>query len=72
MHIPKSSWRVEWGRCPTTDKRNFPSRDTAKKEAHRAGMHAYKCPDCKKYHLSSQSHELRKAYKLLLGPKDTL
>lgn len=68
--VPKSSWRNEWGRCPTTNKRRFPKRDTAKKEAHRVAMVAYKCPHCGDYHLSSQDRTTQKLYKLL-GKKDS-
>lgn len=61
-----SDWRPEWGRCPQTDKRRYPKRATAQKDARRSGrMTAYKCAFCGDYHLTSQSRTMQKVYKLL-------
>lgn len=67
---PKSEWRAEWGRCTVGDKRRFPKRDIARREAHRAGhLHPYKCEICGDYHLTSQSRTLSKLYKMLKPSK---
>lgn len=66
----KNQWRAEWGRCPATGKRNYPKRDTARKDAHRAGhLHPYKCEHCGNYHTTSQDRKITKLYKLLKDSK---
>lgn len=61
-----SEWRNEWGRCPVTDKRSYPKRAAAQRDARRSGhMTAYKCPHCGDYHLTSQTKAMQKVYRML-------
>ena len=67
-------WVSENGRCQKTGKYCYETRKTATVVAHRATTHgrAYKCPFCRKYHVTSQSKRLRKAIQLVQSITDNL
>jgi hypothetical protein len=66
-------WVSENGHCRKTGKRCYETRKTATVVAHRATTHgtAYKCPFCRKYHVTSQSKRLSRAIQLVRSITDS-
>lgn len=71
-HTPRRGpWNAEWGRCPTTGKRSYPSRGLARRAvsiiaAGKGGASLYRCPDCRQYHTSSYPPNVARAMSYLL------
>lgn len=66
---PVSAWMPEWGLCGAgTEKRSYPSRHEAKKDARTIHGTAYRCPlyGCGHYHITHYPPRVNRAIRLLL------
>lgn len=62
-----STWRPEWGRCPKTGKRSYPSRAQARTACRGVGTGTlYRCAHCDQFHLTSYPPNVARAITYLL------